>query len=176
MKGRLILWLPLAFIAVLGLLFAFGLTREPSRPVASQWIDRPLPRFELPPAVAGMEGFSTTSLATGEPRLLNIFASWCIPCRAEAPQLEQLAQAGVIIEGVAIRDRPDDVSRFLAETGNPYARIGADPRSELMIAMGSAGVPETFIIDGRGIVREQIQGVITPAMVPQLLARLRSMP
>lgn len=175
MKGRLILWVPLALIGILGLLFAFGLTREPGRPVASQWIDRPLPRFDLPPAVEGVPGFSTTSFATGEPRLLNIFASWCVPCRAEAPQLDQLARAGVIIEGVAIRDRPEDVARFLAETGNPFARIGADPRSELMIALGSAGVPETFIIDGRGIVREQIQGVITPVMVPELMAKLEAL-
>jgi cytochrome c biogenesis protein CcmG/thiol:disulfide interchange protein DsbE len=162
-------------VAILGIIFAFGLTREPSRPIASHWIDRPLPSFDLPPAIAGVQGVSNASLATGEPRLLNIFASWCIPCRAEAPQLDQLARAGVVIEGVAIRDRPDDVARFLAETGNPYARIGADPRSELMIALGSAGVPETFIIDGRGIVREQIQGAITPAMVPELLAKLRAM-
>jgi cytochrome c biogenesis protein CcmG/thiol:disulfide interchange protein DsbE len=175
MKGRWILWAPLAIIAVLAVLFAFGLTREPSRPVASQWIDRPLPRFELPPAVEGAQGFSTTSFADGQPRLLNIFASWCIPCRAEAPQLEELARAGVIIEGVAIRDRPEDVARFLAETGNPFTRIGADPRSELMIALGSAGVPETFIIDGRGVVREQVQGVITPAMVPELLEKLRTL-
>lgn len=175
MTGRVILWLPLALIAILGVLLAYGLTREPGRPVASQWIDRPLPRFDLPPAVEGVAGFSTTSLATGEPRLLNVFASWCVPCRAEAPQLDQLARAGVIIEGVAIRDRPEDVARFLTETGNPYARIGADPRSELMIAMGSAGVPETFIVDGRGVVREQIQGVITPAMVPELLDKLRAL-
>lgn len=175
MKGRAILWVPLTLIVLLGLLFAFGLTREPSRPVASQWIDRPLPRFDLPPATQGAQGFATTSLADGQPRLLNIFASWCIPCRAEAPQLEELARAGVIIEGVAIRDRPEDVARFLAETGNPYARIGADPRSELMIALGSAGVPETFIVDGRGIVREQIQGVITPDMVPELITKLQAL-
>lgn len=175
MRRGLILWVPLGLILLLGLVFAYGLTREPSRPVASRWIDRPLPEFDLSPAVPGVEGFSTSSLATGQPRLLNIFASWCVPCRAEAPQLEALARAGVIIEGVAIRDRPDDVARFLAETGNPYARIGADPRSELMIALGSAGVPETFIVDGRGVVREQIQGVITPAMVPELLEKLRAL-
>lgn len=175
MKHRLILWAPLALILALAGLFAFGLTREPSQPVASQWIDRPLPRYSLPPATEGAQGFATTSFADGRPRLLNIFASWCVPCRAEAPQLEELARAGVIIEGVAIRDRPEDVARFLSETGNPYARIGADPRSELMIALGSAGVPETFIIDGRGVVREQIQGVITPAMVPELLQKLEAL-
>ncbi len=175
MRGRLILWLPLALIGALGIVLAFGLTQEPGRPVVSQWIDRPLPPFALPPATEGVQGFSTSALATGEPRLLNVFASWCVPCRAEAPQLAELARSGVIIEGVAIRDRPEDVARFLAETGNPYARIGADPRSELMISLGSAGVPETFIIDGNGIVREQIQGVITQAMVPQIQARLRGL-
>jgi cytochrome c biogenesis protein CcmG/thiol:disulfide interchange protein DsbE len=131
--------------------------------------------MDLPPATAGVTGFSTRVPVAGQPRLVNLFASWCIPCRAEAPQLEALARAGVQIDGVAIRDRPEDVALFLQQTGNPYARIGADPRSELMIALGSAGVPETFIVDGSGIVRGQIQGVITQAMVPEIIARLEAM-
>jgi cytochrome c biogenesis protein CcmG, thiol:disulfide interchange protein DsbE len=176
MRGRWILWLPLAVVLALGLLFAWGLTREPNAPVTSQWIDRPMPPFDLPPATAGVQGFSTRANAGGEARLVNLFASWCIPCRAEAPQLDALARAGVRIDGVAIRDRPEDVARFLAETGNPYARIGADPRSELMIALGSAGVPETFIVDGNGVVRRQIQGVITDDMVLEIMAELRALP
>jgi cytochrome c biogenesis protein CcmG, thiol:disulfide interchange protein DsbE len=175
MKGRLILWVPLIGVLLLGLLFAWGLMRGEDRLVASQWIDQPLPAFELGPATDGVAGLTSTGMATGEPRLLNFFASWCVPCRAEAAQLDAIAAAGVPIDGIAIRDRAEDVARYLAETGNPYARIGADPRSQVQIAFGSSGVPETFLVDGRGIIRKQIQGIITPDMVPGLLAELRAM-
>ena len=175
MKGRWIVWAPLALVLLMGALFVWGLQRDDNRMVASQWIDQPLPTFDLPPATEGVVGLSSTAMATGQPRLLNIFASWCIPCRAEAPQLAALAAEGVAIDGIAIRDRPEDVARFLAETGNPYARIGADERSSVQIALGSSGVPETFIVDGRGIIRQQIQGVITPAMMPEIRAKLRDL-
>lgn len=175
MKGRWILWAPLAVAVAMGLLFAWGLQREDNRMVASHWIDQPLPTFDLPPATAGVAGLSSREMASGQPRLLNIFASWCIPCRAEAPQLEALKAQGIAIDGIAIRDRPEDVARFLAETGNPYARIGADARSQVQIALGSSGVPETFLVDGRGIIREQIQGVITPEMVPEIMRKLQEM-
>lgn len=171
MKARLILWVPLFALLGLGLLFAWGLTREPSAPVRSQIIGQPIPAMTLQSALPDGEGFATAA-SLGKPRLVNLFASWCVPCRAEAPQLEALARAGVHIDGVAIRDRPEDVARFLAETGNPYARIGGDPRSQLMLAFGSAGVPETFIVDRNNVVVHQIQGAITDAMIPDILSRL----
>lgn len=174
-RGRII-WVPFAIVLILGVLFAWGLTRgDENRLIQSQWIDKPMPAFDLPPAAAGLPGLSSASLADGQPRLVNVFASWCIPCRIEGPQLEELRARGVIIEGIAVRDRREDLARFLAEVGNPYSSIGADDRSQVQIAMGSSGVPETFLVDGRGIVREQIQGVITPAMVPEIIAKLRGM-
>ena len=98
--------------------------------------------------------------ADGQPRLLNIWASWCLPCIAEAPHLESLKEQGADIVGVAIRDRPEDVARFLAQHGNPYSRIGRDDLSEVQLAIGSSGVPETFVIDGRGVIRYQHIGDI----------------
>lgn len=168
-------WVPLALLVVLGSLFVYGLNRGDDRLIRSTWIDKPMPTFDLPPASRDRPGLNSRSLADGQPRLVNVFASWCIPCRVEAPMLEELRARGVIIEGVAIRDRPADLARYLAENGNPYTSIGADERSQVQIALGSSGVPETFIVDGRGIIREQIQGVITADMVPQIIAKLETM-
>jgi cytochrome c biogenesis protein CcmG/thiol:disulfide interchange protein DsbE len=175
-RSRLLLWLPAFAILLLGILFAVGLKRGgESRLIESRWINQPVPSFTLPPATPDLPGVASSTFADGKPRLINVFASWCVPCRVEAPQLEALKQQGVIIEGVAIRDRPEDLARFLNEFGNPYAAIGADVRSEVQIALGSSGVPETFLVDGRGIIRQQIQGVITEEMVPELVAKMRAM-
>jgi cytochrome c biogenesis protein CcmG, thiol:disulfide interchange protein DsbE len=175
-RARWLLWMPFGLVALLGLLFIWGLRQGgESRLIRSQWIDKPVPAFDLPPAMPGQPGLSSRNFADGKPRLLNVFASWCIPCRVEAPQLEELRRRGVIIEGIAIRDRQEDLARFLAETGNPYTGIGADTRSQVQIALGSSGVPETFLVDGNGIIREQIQGVITADMMPEINAKLARM-
>jgi len=108
----------------------------------------------------------------GKPRLLNIFASWCVPCAAESPQLIELAKAGVPIDGVAIRDARPDVDRFLGRYGNPYARIGLDARSALQLSLGSSGVPESFVIDGKGVIRYQHIGEIRADDVPLILQKL----
>ena len=170
-----IAWAPLAFVALLGLLFVWGLVRPDDRMIRSAWIDKPMPAFDLPPASADRPGLSNRTLTDGRPRIVNVFASWCIPCRIEAPMLEELHARGVIIEGVAIRDRPQDLARYLAENGNPYTSIGADERSQLQIALGSSGVPESFLVDGNGIIREQIQGVISAEAVPGVIAKLEAM-
>lgn len=174
-RAGLVVWLPLIVVAVIGLMFVWGLGNGGDRLITSQWIDKPAPVFALPPAAADRPGLSSADLASGQPRLVNVFASWCVPCRIEAPQLEALRQRGVIIDGIAIRDRPEALAAFLAETGNPYRAIGADERSQVQIALGSSGVPETFLVDGRGIIRQQIQGVITPDMLPEILAKLEDM-
>ena len=174
-KRSWIVWLPLAVVLILGGLFAWGLTRGGNQLIESHWINKPVPQFTLPPATADRPGLASAVFADGKPRLINVFASWCVPCRVEAPQLEALQARGVIIEGIAIRDRPDALAAFLAEVGNPYASIGADERSQVQIALGSSGVPETFLVDGKGVIREQIQGIITPEMVPEILAKLEGM-
>jgi cytochrome c biogenesis protein CcmG/thiol:disulfide interchange protein DsbE len=173
---RLIIWLPLVlFIGFLGV-FAGGLIRPESRTIRSHLVGKPMPAFALPPAFDGKAGLSSAALANGKPHLVNIFASWCIPCAAEAPQLQQLAQAGVPIYGVAIRDRPEDLARFLARNGDPFAAIGSDINSSVQIALGSSGVPETFLVDGKGIIRLQHIGDIQPEDVPGIMSALGAAP
>jgi cytochrome c biogenesis protein CcmG/thiol:disulfide interchange protein DsbE len=175
MKNRWVLFVPLAIMALLFGAFVYRLTTPNDTLIQSQWINKPMPLFDLPPATAGVEGLKSSQLADGRPRLVNVFASWCIPCRAEAPQLEALKQAGVAIDGIAIRDRPEDVAAFLNEYGNPFDRIGSDQQSSVQIALGSQGVPETFLVDGKGVIREQIQGVILADDVPEIIAKLEAM-
>ena len=167
------LWLPLGLFAGFFGLVMIGLLRPADREVASAFVGKPLPGFDLRPAIPERPGLKTADFADGKPRLLNVFASWCIPCIAEAPQLDALARAGVEIEGVAIRDRQEDVQRFLARNGNPYTRIGADDLSAVQVAIGSSGVPETFVIDGRGVIRHQHIGDIRVEDMPRLLEKLR---
>ena len=166
------LWVPLAlFLGFLGLA-GYMLTKPKDEFVESRMVGKELPYFALPPATQDRPGLSSADFKTGKPRLLNVFASWCLPCIAEARQLELLAEQGVEIDGVAIRDRPEDVAAFLARHGNPYQRIGADDLSEVQLAIGSSGVPETFVIDGQGRIAYQHIGDIRPEHVPLLLEKL----
>jgi len=170
---RWTLWLPLALFLGFVILVVFGLVRPKNNDIASQMIGKPLPTFTLRAASDARPGLSSTDLAQGKPRLLNIFASWCIPCRVEAPVLEELRKQGAPIDAIAIRDHKADLAAFLKQYGNPYARIGADDVSAVQLAIGSSGVPETFVIDGKGIIRYQHIGDIRPDEVPDMLARLK---
>jgi len=170
---RWALWLPLALFAGFVGLVLIGLLRPADREVASAMIGKPLPPFDLRAAIPDRPGLAHAQFVGGKPRLLNIFASWCIPCAVEAPQLDALARQGVEINGVAIRDRPEDVAAFLARNGNPFARIGADDVSQIQLAIGSSGVPETFVIDAKGTIRYQHIGEIRPDQVPLILEKLK---
>ena len=166
-------WLLLALVAGLFGLFAYMLSQPKDDFVESAMIGEPIPPFDLPPIVADRPGLSSRDLADGQPKLLNVFASWCVPCAAEAPNLAKLEAAGANIVAVAIRDRPDDVAGFLEAYGNPFSRIGKDDISAVQLSLGSSGVPETFVIDGKGVIRYQHIGDIRDEHVPVLLAELR---
>ncbi|MFM9978226.1 MAG: redoxin family protein [Sphingomonadaceae bacterium] len=166
------LWLPLIAFAAILVVVATGLIRPSDGKLASRMIGKPLPQFALPAAASDRPALSRADF-TRQPRLLNIFASWCVPCIAEAPVLAAMARQGAIIEGVAIRDTRTDVDKFLAKHGNPYRAIGADVDSSIQFALGSSGVPETFVIDARGIIRHQHIGDIRADDVPELLRKLR---
>jgi len=160
----LLLWL------VSGL--AWRLIKPEDPAVPSQLVHREVPPFELPAALAGKPGLKSSELASGGPRLLNIFASWCVPCVGEAPVLAELHRRGVKIDAIAVRDTPEAISAFLREHGDPYERLGADPRSNAQIALGSSGVPETFVVDKRGVIRRQYIGPLTRANIPGVLQQL----
>lgn len=171
---RWLLWLPLGAFLVIAVLVGNQLRKPADTTVASRLVGKPLPAFTLQPSVPGKPGLSDARFRAGEPRLLNVFASWCVPCIAEAPQLLALRQAGVPIDAVAVRDAPSDVQRFLAENGDPYVAIGNDPTSQVQLALGSSGVPETFVVDGRGIIRHQHIGDIRASDVPKLMQALEA--
>lgn len=169
---QFVLWVPLGFFLVFLGIAASGLIAPRDSTIESRLIGQAVPEFSLEPSLPGRPGLSSADLATGEPRLVNVFASWCVPCITEAPQLMQLRQAGVSIDAIAVRDRPEDVYAFLQRWGDPYQRIGADTQSEAQLAIGSSGVPETFIVDGDGVIIHQHIGEIRPEHVPELLAVL----
>jgi cytochrome c biogenesis protein CcmG/thiol:disulfide interchange protein DsbE len=131
-----------------------------------------LPQFVLPAALPGKPGLDAADLASGKPRLLNIFASWCIPCASEGKVLQELQRRGVIVDGIAIRDTPDALTAFLARNGDPYERIGSDRQSDVQISLGSSGVPETFVIDGHGVIRRQYIGALNASNIPGVLREL----
>ena len=169
---KLLIWLPLGLFILFLAVFAGGLLKPESKTIPSKLVGKPMPSFALPPALPGRPGLSSAGLANGQPHLVNVFASWCIPCITEARQLRQLAEAGAPIYGIAIRDTPEDLARFLARNGDPYRAIGGDANSSVQIALGSSGVPETFVVDGRGIIRAQHIGEIKPEDVPGMMTAL----
>ncbi|MGL6044295.1 MAG: DsbE family thiol:disulfide interchange protein [Sandaracinobacteroides sp.] len=170
-RSRALLLLPLLLFAGLVVLMAGNLGKPQQAVIRSQMIGKPVPAFALE-GVAGSRGFGSADLAAGRPVLVNIFASWCLPCAVEAPQLQALQARGVPLLGIAVRDEPADVAAFLGRHGNPFERIGQDPGGRLLVAFGASGVPETYVVDGRGIIRHQHIGEIRPEHVSELLAAL----
>ena len=160
--GRLLLALaPLVVLVGLLAVFAVSLNRDPSL-IQSVLIDKPAPQFALAAVEGtGVPGFDTAAL-TGEVTLVNVFASWCIPCRDEHPVLEALKQqTGVRLYGMNQKDAAENAVAFLTELGNPYDAIGADATGRTSIDWGVYGVPETFIVDAKGIIRFKHVGPLT---------------
>lgn len=158
---RLITFLPLAVAAVLAAVFAWALYfgRDPSV-VPSPLIGKPVPAFRLPSLMGGAD--ITDAEFKGRVTVLNVFASWCLPCRAEHPALMALAGEGKArIVGLNFKDKPEDAKAWLKELGNPYARIGVDRAGRVAIEWGVYGVPETFLIDKQGRIRHKLVGPIT---------------
>lgn len=171
MRARLLLWLPLVAFGLVFAVVAAGLWRPADRTVRSALVGKPLPAFHTPPLLPGRPGATDAAFRNGRVRLLNVFASWCVPCAAEAPQLLRLRAMGVPIDAVAIRDAAPDVRGFLTRYGDPYDRIGDDRTSAVQLALGSSGVPETFVVAGDGTILEQHVGDIRADEVDRL-ARL----
>lgn len=165
---RWLIWAPLAVFAILFVVVATRLMHPADTAVHSTLVDKPLPDFRLDPMVSGKPGLASADFGKGQPRLLNVFASWCIPCIAEAPQLMALKAKGITIDAIAIHDKGPAIADFLRRSGDPYAAIGDDARSSVQMALGSSGVPETFLIDGRGRIVRQYIGDIRADQIDQI--------
>jgi cytochrome c biogenesis protein CcmG, thiol:disulfide interchange protein DsbE len=183
-RRRLIMaLLPVLVFAGLAVLFAIGLTRDDPSKVPSVLIDKPAPQFELPPLEGltrqgvPVPGFATADLAQGHVTLVNIWASWCAPCREEHPHLMTLSEIdGVRLVGINYKDAPENARRFLGALGLPYSAVGVDRSGRTFVDWGAYGVPETFLVDGQGIIRYKYIGPITPkALDETLLPRIREL-
>jgi len=113
----------------------------------------------------GRVHFTDAMIRSGEVTLVNFWASWCPPCRAEHPVLEDLAASGVTVLGVNYRDQPDRADAFLEDLGDPFAALGADPRARMGLDWGVVGLPETFVVDGSGQIILRYAGPITDEIV-----------
>ena len=143
--------------------FAIGLTKDP-KILPSALIDKVVPEFSLPPIEGGPgNGFSSADFKGKGVSVVNVFASWCVPCRAEHPQITRLSEMKVAtVYGLNFKDKPKDALKWLKELDNPYEAIGADFKGRVAIDFGVYGIPETFIIDNDGIIRYKYVGPINP--------------
>lgn len=160
--------LPLVAFTGVALLFWFGLGAGDHSRIPSALIGRPAPQTVLPPlAGLALDGQPVPGLDPaafkGEVSVINVWASWCIPCHEEAPLLLKLAQDKRIrVLGINYKDVPDNARRFLGRYGNPFAAVGADDNGRAAIEWGVYGVPETFVVGRDGAIAYKLIGPITP--------------
>ena len=152
MLRRVLYILPLLVFAGMAIYFAVGLQRDP-KILPSALIDKPVPKFELPPLMEGVPGLATGDFG-GEVAIVNVFASWCVPCRAEHPLITRIAEEGIApVYGLNWKNEKADAIAWLEELGNPYTRIGWDLSGRAGIEWGVYGIPETYIVDRNGRIR-----------------------
>jgi cytochrome c biogenesis protein CcmG/thiol:disulfide interchange protein DsbE len=168
---RFVAFGPLVVLAGLGVLFAgYALKHDPHvQPHAL--VGKPVPAVSLPDLDTGVP--VAVHDAPAGPRLINFYASWCAPCRVEAPQLMALKARGVTLVGVAYKDEPARTKQFLAELGDPFAVKLADRSGRAGIEFGVTGVPETYLVGADGVILAKHSGPLTDADLPELLKKLR---
>ena len=166
--------MPVLLLALVVAWFALALRpgRDPTA-VPSALIDRPAPPVELASIYEAAPGLSAADLR-GQVAIVNVFASWCLPCRAEHPVLTRLArEPGIVLYGLNWKDKPEDARAWLEELGDPYRKIGSDPSGRAGIEWGVYGVPETYVVDAEGRIRykhvgplsaEDVRAVILPVV------------
>jgi cytochrome c biogenesis protein CcmG/thiol:disulfide interchange protein DsbE len=169
--------LPLLLFVLLSGLFWYALqSGDPSR-LPSALVGKTVPAFTLPPIEGltgeGSQGFDAADLAKGEPTIVNVWASWCVPCHEEHPLLLELAkQPGVRLYGINYKDDPAAARRFLGRYGNPFSRVGADRSGRVAIDWGVYGVPETYVITGDGKIAYRHVGPLSADAIKQKLLPL----
>ena len=169
MLARQVLFvLPVTVFAAVAVYFYIGLGRD-SRTIPSALIDKAAPAFDLPPVSADRKGFKSADLK-GQVSLVNVFASWCGPCRLEHPLLMRLAEdEAVTIYGINYKDKPADAIAWLDQLGDPYARIGGDLSGRVGIDWGVYGVPETYIVDKEGRIRFKQVGPVNAELLEKTI-------
>lgn len=171
-------FIPLLIVLSIFALFfqMMGGDRDPKE-IKSVRIDKPVPVFSLPALAKGKAPITDADLRTGKPILVNFFASWCVPCRAEHKSLMRLTQEhNISIIGIAYKNDPKEAQAFLDELGNPFAATAVDLNGRVAIDWGVSGVPETFLIDGDGIVRYRHWGpIVGDSLEKRLLPELRAL-
>ena len=161
----LILVPPLAFA---GLALAFWVSMHNGDPALPSTMEgRAAPAVDVTP-LAGFPLVTQADMTAPGVKLVNFWASWCQPCRVEHPMLAQLTDDGVVIHGINYKDKPEGAAGLLAELGNPYAKIGADA-GRMALNWGVYGVPETYVIDGNGVVVLRWAGPITAAVLEKTI-------
>jgi cytochrome c biogenesis protein CcmG, thiol:disulfide interchange protein DsbE len=160
---RLLFLLPILIVAILVAAFWIGLDPQRDKSILpSALVGKPAPTFDLPGLAEGAPRLTLESFK-GQLIAINFFASWCLPCRAEHPLLKQIsAEFGVPVIGIAWKDKPEASRAFLAELGDPYEATGTDENGRTGIDFGITGIPETFLVDGNGIVRYRFAGPLSP--------------
>lgn len=165
-----LIFIPLAALALMGV-FGWGLFNS-SDVLPSAMLGKPVPQFSLPPVQGRTEGLSTADLL-GHVSLVNVFASWCVPCRAEHPLFLELSRTGAVpIYGINYKDPPDQSAVWLKELGDPYTKIGADIDGRVAIEWGAYGIPETYVISVDGTIAYREVGPLTRAKLEGTLMPL----
>ncbi len=160
-------FLPLIVVSFLAAVLFVGLELDP-KIVPSALIDKPVPQFDLPPLPGKEPGLIAADLARGGISLVNVWASWCGPCRIEHPQLMEIAKIeGVRMIGLNYKDDPAKALAFLQQLGDPYESVGTDRTGRVAIEWGVYGVPETFLIDGHGRIVLKHVGPLRPEDIPE---------
>ena len=168
---RMLYLLPVIVFGVLCAFFLRGLSLDPST-VPTALTDKQVPVFDLPALDNETKGLASSDLV-GHVTLVNVFASWCLPCRVEHPLLMELARSGEYsLHGINYKDKPEDARAWLDELGDPFHRVGADEDGRVGIDLGVYGVPETFVIDKSGRIRYKHVGPITPRDLQKYLLPL----
>jgi cytochrome c biogenesis protein CcmG/thiol:disulfide interchange protein DsbE len=162
-SNRLLYLLPLMTLAILAGFFGWSLVseRDPAS-IGSALVGKPAPPLKAPALRPDEAALSDALLHTGKPALVNFFASWCTPCLAEHPLFTRLAQRdGAVIIGIAWKNKPEEARAWLAKLGDPFLYAGQDFDGRTALDWGLSGVPETYLVDGNGIVRFHFRGPIT---------------
>lgn len=179
-RRRLLYLLPALVFAALALLFLIRLFAGDPSKVPSALIGRPVPAFALEPlpglvqAGQPVPGLSAADLK-GRVTVVNVWASWCGPCRQEHPALIALGRnPSIRVVGINYKDNPENARRFLGALGNPFAAVGADPSGRTAIDWGVYGVPETFVVGPDGTIRHKHIGPLMPAQMSEFLDKVRA--